>query len=347
MTSVKTGHGGQRKIGLGRYVLGGLIALVLALFSGVIWFAYQDLMPGDEAPPLVRADTLPIKREPEERGGLPLVNEESVVVQALDEPDSPVRVERILPRETIAPRSTADVIPQALEAEPVPEGEPSLAAVAGVPPPAVDAADGGADTLDTLLAEIVGGEATTSTIAPAAGPADPAAALPLPADGAGPPEISGGEPPSPTPAASAAAPTPAPDPTPELAERHSAQATADAAATPPAAAPAAAASASAPAATTVAALPSPALAPTFSGAFGVQLLAVRDEAAAAAAWTSLQQQHPTVLGTLRSRVQAAEVGGDVFYRLQAGPFVDREGASAVCAALQSRGTDCFVVEPAT
>jgi hypothetical protein len=95
----------------------------------------------------------------------------------------------------------------------------------------------------------------------------------------------------------------------------------------------------------VAALPTPALASDFTGAYRVQLLAVRDEAAAAGAWNGLQQRFPGVLGQLRSRVQRADVGDATFFRLQAGPFADRAGASATCEALQQRGTDCFVVEP--
>ncbi|MEZ5865766.1 MAG: hypothetical protein R3D25_17490 [Geminicoccaceae bacterium] len=97
---------------------------MLALVS-VVWFAYQDMMPGgDEAPPVVRAEVGPLKREPNERGGAPVVNEESVVVQALNEPDAPVRVERLIPRDEPAPRSAADVIPDALQAEPPRPGPP-------------------------------------------------------------------------------------------------------------------------------------------------------------------------------------------------------------------------------
>ncbi len=366
--AARKGHGGGRgRTGVRRYVVGGIVALVLALFSGVIWFAYQDLMPGgDEAPPLIRADANPIKHQPDERGGLPLVNEESAVVRALDEPDSPVRVERIVPRESTAPRSTADVIPEPLEAEP--RSDTDLAIAVPTTGPGVAAVDGPGDSLDMLLAEIVDGQADVAPIEPAAGPgpADFAAesadvdALPLPADGITLPErevaalesqvgqapLPAASVPTPsTPAASAPAapapPTAAATPAPALTPPP-----------PPAPPPAAAAPAptppapvAAPVETRVAALPSPALAPDFQGAYGVQLLAVRDEAAAAGAWSGLQQQHPTVLGPLRSRVQRAVIGGNTFYRLQAGPFADRAGASAVCSALQARGTDCFIVEP--
>ena len=118
------------------------------------------------------------------------------------------------------------------------------------------------------------------------------------------------------------------------------------AATATATAPDAAPSApTAPAETTVAALPSPTLAASFNGAFRVQLLAARDEEAAAGAWAGLQARFPDALGPLRSDVQRAEIGGDTFFRLHAGPFADRADALAVCEALQARGADCFVVAP--
>ncbi len=124
------------------------MAVVLALFVAVVWFAYQDLMPGRErGAALIRADAAPIKREPLERGGLPLVNSESAVVQALDEPDSPVRVERIVPRATDVPRSTADIIPDVLEAEP---GSATAAIdAAGVDMGGVDVAGVDAAGIDT------------------------------------------------------------------------------------------------------------------------------------------------------------------------------------------------------
>jgi hypothetical protein len=379
VTTARKRHGGRRGgKGIGRYLIGGVVALVLILFGSVVWFAYQDLMPGgNEAPPLIRADATPIKREPDERGGLPLVNEESAVVQALDEPDSPVRVERIVPRESAAPRSTADVIPEALEAEPLPDGAPAAAGPAlaeAAPDPAADAAAGdpGTDSLDSLLAEIVEGQGDpAAAVEPAAGPtgstavaADDLDVLPLPSDalpepadtvaslataddGAPmPPAASPGPAPSVTTAPSPAATLPAAGP-----PAASAPAAPSSAASPPAAAARALDTTPPPAAaapeTTVAALPRPALAPSFAGAYGVQLLAVRDEAAAAGAWAGLQQQHPGVLGQLQSRVQRADIGGNTFYRLQAGPFADRAGANAVCAALQARGADCFIVEPAS
>lgn len=342
--------------GWGRYLIGAVVSAVLLLFGAVVWFAYQDLMPGgDSAPPLIRAEAGPLKRQPDERGGLPVVNAESAVVQALDEPDAPVRVERIVPRQSTAPRSTADIVPEALEAEPA-AGESLLAGSAA---PAATGSDemaeatpatAPADTLDALIAEVAGGPEELREIEPAAGAADgqvasdalpealvldprPASASAgddrtvtasvTPAEDVAPivPVIRplGRTPTQTNPAQST--PTPTPATTQEQAP----------------AAPAPVQTGSLPAA--------PALAADFSGAFRVQLLAVRNEDAAAGAWANLQESYPGVLGALRSRVQRADLGDNTFFRLQAGPFADRAGAASVCSALQARGADCFVVEP--
>lgn len=338
-----------------RYLIGGVVTAVLGLFVAVVWFAYQDLMPGgDAAPPLIRADAGPLKREPDQRGGLPVVNAESAVVQALDEPDAPVRVERIVPRQSTAPRSTADVVPEIIEAEPVDEPE-ALVASADAAADAVEEAavaaeaSDGADALEVLIADVTGGVEELREIEPAAGtatappqqrrvipfePGPTTAAQPEPA----------AEPSTTTTTTAAESPAPAPVvPAVRPIARAESPPAQRAAATPPAATPA-----PAPAATQTAALSTPpALAADFTGAYRIQLLAVRDEAAAAGAWANLQARFPGVLGSLRSRVQRADLGDATFFRLQAGPFRDRDGAASVCSALQERGADCFVVEPAS
>lgn len=380
--SRKIGSSGTRRRGLRTYLLGGLVALVLILFGSVVWMAYQDMMPGDGTPPLIRAEAGQIKREPEERGGLPLLNEESVVVQALDEPEEPVRVERIVPRQAEAPRSTADVIPEALQAEPGAKQE-SDSVVASTQSPETTST-GESDSLDSLLAEIASGLDEEPPIEPAAGrveqlqlaandsptgdtlttPAEdepkssaqlaPPATLQLPStapsvtDAATAAPPTSGEPASQTAAprvaepAPAGAPASAPEPpvAESLVAAETPRATAATTATEAPARPATPVPPASPATT-----PRPVLAASFDGAYRVQLLAVRDEASAAGAWSGLQQRHQAVLGPLRSNVQRADVGDATFYRLQAGPFADRSGASSVCEALQAEGADCFVVEP--
>ncbi len=324
-------------------VIGGLVAVVLILFVSVVWFAYQDMMPGgDEAPPVVRAEVGPLKRAPDERGGAPVVNEESVVVQALNEPDAPVRVERLIPRDEPAPRSAADVIPDVLQAEPAPP-------------------EAAADSLDAMLADLAegpqelrdiepgNGDATVAPIdgeqvvgAPKAAPESAAVPVPSPptAVTATPTESQAPKAPAsvpretnvpaiatPSPATAPAKRTAAPEPTPAR--------TAVPAPVPP----------PAPEERNVQAAALPAASGELASSFRLQLLAVRDEAAAATAWTDLQRKFPAVLGALRSRIEQAKVGGNTFYRLQAGPFQGRDAADRACRALQQGGSDCFIVGP--
>lgn len=356
------------------FLIGTLVSAVLLLFAAVVWFAYQELMPGgDGAPPLIRADARPLKHEPEERGGLSVVNAESVIVQALEEPDSSVRVERIVPRDPAPPRTAADVIPEALEAEEediqalmVPDGEdaasldaligevveestldgteaseaagasggePTLGATAATTPAETEAEQPAAaeEPAESVVAALP--EALVTTDRPAL--ASPPAAVSVPATANAPADAPAAQPvarPAP-PAAQLAAVPPAAVPPPAATPRQ------PAAATPPPATP--------PPATPPAAAQQPALALSFAGAYRIQLLASRDEAAAAGAWNGLQQRHPSELGRLQRQLQQAEVGGNTFYRLQAGPFANRAGAIATCEALKAKGADCFVVEPAS
>lgn len=325
------------------FVVGGLVAAVLLLFVSVVWFAYQDMMPGgDEAPPVVRAEAGPLKRAPNERGGAPVVNEESVVVQALNEPDAPVRVERLIPREEPAPRSSADVIPDELQAEPAAPGK------------------GEPDSLDALLADLAEGPKELRDIEPGDGgaasatavdelpaaPAPAAAAVPAaakpPAATAAPAAEPAPEAPAPAVPAAGAATMATPAPAVTTTTRPPAPQPAPSRAASP---PPARSAAPAPARTQTATATAPAASGELASSFRLQLLAVRDEAAAAAAWTDLQRKHPAVLGGLRSRVEQAKVGGNTVFRLQAGPFAGREAADRACRSLQQAGGDCFIVGP--
>jgi hypothetical protein len=78
------------------------------------------------------------------------------------------------------------------------------------------------------------------------------------------------------------------------------------------------------------------------GAFFVQLLAGRSEAAALGEWPRLRESNPE-LADLSPRVVRAELGArGVFYRLRAGPLESEEQARRICFALGTRGQSCFV-----
>ncbi|MCH8002543.1 MAG: SPOR domain-containing protein [Proteobacteria bacterium] len=84
---------------------------------------------------------------------------------------------------------------------------------------------------------------------------------------------------------------------------------------------------------------------TPSGAYVVQLAALRARDGTRPAWARLQRAHPMLLGDRELTVQEVDLGErGIFYRVQAGFFPDRAGASALCRALKARQQDCLVVK---
>jgi hypothetical protein len=84
-----------------------------------------------------------------------------------------------------------------------------------------------------------------------------------------------------------------------------------------------------------------------AGGFRVQLAAVRESAAAQREWEKIKAAHTDVLGRLSANVVRVDLGEPrgVFYRIQAGPFGDAEGARKACASLKERNVGCLVVRP--
>jgi len=84
---------------------------------------------------------------------------------------------------------------------------------------------------------------------------------------------------------------------------------------------------------------------TPSGAYVVQLAALRARDGTRPAWARLQRAHPMLLGDRELTVQEVDLGEHgIFYRVQAGFFPERAGASALCRALKARQQDCLVVK---
>lgn len=82
-----------------------------------------------------------------------------------------------------------------------------------------------------------------------------------------------------------------------------------------------------------------------TGAFRIQLAAVRSQDAAQVGWKKMTKAHPDVLGTLSLNVVKVDRGSGALYRLQAGPFADRATAEAACGKLKQKRQDCLVVGP--
>ncbi len=85
---------------------------------------------------------------------------------------------------------------------------------------------------------------------------------------------------------------------------------------------------------------------TMSGVYRVQIASTKSEGLAQREWNDQVSKYPDVLSNLSLTVQRAVVKNrGVFYRVQGGPFSDRDSADSVCRALKSRGQDCLVVRP--
>lgn len=87
----------------------------------------------------------------------------------------------------------------------------------------------------------------------------------------------------------------------------------------------------------------PAAAPASGGAFVVQIMALREEAAARTAWDALQAKHGAVLGGHALDIERADLGDKgVFFRVRAAGFGSKADAQSACTRLKSAGQDCMV-----
>ena len=83
-----------------------------------------------------------------------------------------------------------------------------------------------------------------------------------------------------------------------------------------------------------------------AGVYRVQIASTKSEGLAQREWRDQVSKFPDVLSDLSLTVQRAVVKNrGTFYRVQGGPFPDRDSADSVCRKLKSRGQDCLVVRP--
>lgn len=175
-------------------------------------------------------------------------------------------------------------------------------------------------------------EQSTAPAPEASAPASPATEQPSTAamgNGESATETTSPEPAAPAPAETAAAPeasTPA-APATEV----------PAAAAPEPAAPAAPVEAAKPA------ILAPAVTPKAGGAYVVQLLALRDEAGAKAAWKKIAAKHKSILGSHALDIEKADLGSKgIWYRVRAAGFADKTAATRACNGLKAAGQNCIV-----
>lgn len=80
------------------------------------------------------------------------------------------------------------------------------------------------------------------------------------------------------------------------------------------------------------------------GQYLVQISALRSEAAATEAWKRARRANPNIFNGASMSIERADLGAKgVFYRLRAGAFGSRDGASDFCDAYKAEGGDCIVV----
>jgi SPOR domain len=303
------------------YMVGSALLGAVAL-GGALAFAYKQsggAMGGGE-PPVVQADSRPVKEVPQQPGGKEFPHKNKLIYERLQNGDQP-EAERIVPRqEELAMPAMPGAAPGAAPMQPP--------AVATVDDP--NAADGGPRRVKTLVVRPDG-----SVMPPPEAPAAPQQAAPAEAAPAPAPQqqMAAAEPAMPAVPMPQAAPAPAP-----VAE----------AAPPPAAAPAPAADPA-----SVAAIPPKpkvatadvAPAPSKPSQYVVQVGSKQNQTEALATFADMQQKYPTLLASYRPMVQKADLGAKgVWYRLRIGPIIDKSAATKLCGQLKSQGhPDCLVM----
>ena len=276
----------SRKFGMGRrsIVMVSSALLGAVALGGALAFAYkQSGGAADGAPPLVQADSSPVKQAPQDPGGKDFPNKNKLIYERLQNGDQP-EAERIVPRQ------------EELAMPALPGGDQTAGLPAGAAQQAVATVDdpsGGPRRVKTLVVRPDGSVEAPPAGAPApAMPAAPqqmaAAQPPMPA----PPE---GQPPMP------AAPVPVTMPAPAAAPAPAADPQAVAAIPAPVPQPAAA-PAQAPAAPPAQAAPAEAASPAPSN-YVVQVGSKQNQTEALATFADMQQKYPSLLASYRPMVQ--------------------------------------------
>jgi len=330
-------------------VASGLIG-ALAL-GGAVAFAYKSSGSGAKlassgAPPLIQADSRPIKARPDQPGGKEFPHKNKRIydrIQGEGKPD----VEKLAPRQ----EQVASALVQAAEA-------PQTGATQGADPV------GGHHKVKTIKILPDGTIASTTTpVAPAApvqvaqpaiptlppagadGVAGVAVAMPVPVTPSAPTAVD--------PTVTAAIPQTPPQPVapqpPVAVQPQQAAVVTPPAPVPVQAAPVAPLPNPKPAVPvrTARANPAPAQpAAAQSSIFVVQVASRRSQAMALAAFADLQQKYTSLLGNYQPMIQSADLGNKgTWYRLRVGPMSKKAEAEGLCRKLRGAGLRSCLVRP--
>ena len=90
------------------------------------------------------------------------------------------------------------------------------------------------------------------------------------------------------------------------------------------------------------AAPAKAVTPQAGGTYVVQLLALRDEGAARAAWMKIAAKHSGILAAHALDIEKVDLGSKgVWYRVRAAGFASKAAAVKACNRLKAAGQDCM------
>jgi len=292
----------------------GIAAVVVIGFGIGIWYAYdQGVKKGVRlTPPIIKADTTPIKKEPEQKGGMEIPHQDKKVFNVMEAEKTEEKVEKLMapPEKAVREAPPVDITENKSDGTNSTEGTAETLMKKGE-----EAAKEVKEAAKTVPAKPEEGAEKVETVAP---PKVVEAAKPVLTEQAKAAKVAKAEKAEDTPSKPAEVvkkpeqPKPAPK--------------------------------------TVAAKPSkPVAAPkkTATGAvnFRVQLGAFRSVDAAERAWDKLQKKHVALLADVPHRVQSIEIKGKgLFHRLQAGAFEARDGASSLCQNLKAAKQDCLVAK---
>jgi cell division septation protein DedD len=304
--------------GRSAFMVGSALLGAIAL-GGALAFAYKQSGGGlgSEQPPLVTADSRPVKEAPDDPGGKEFPHKNKLIYDRLQNGDEP-ESERLVPRQenvavpALPPSPDSGAMPASVASTDL--ATPTTQAVGGAEPIAVASADdsmpdGGPRKVKTTVVRPDGTMAeppaeAAAPDAPAAAPDTQLAAAAAPA-AAEPQEVASLQ----APAAPASKPKPAAKP---VAQQ------------------------------TAAATPAAAAAPT---KYVVQVGSKKNQTDALASFADMQQKYPTLLANYRPMVQKADLGTKgTWYRLRIGPIADKTAATKLCGQLKSQGLpDCLVM----
>ena len=293
---------------LGAIALGGALAVAYRQSGGGL---------GSEPPPLVQADSSPVKAAPDEPGGKQFPHKNKLIYDRLQNADDP-QSEKLVPRqEDVAvpalPGSDTGGTPAAVattdNAPPTTQAVPGAVPVPAVNDPSMD--DGGPRKVKTMVVRPDG------SVEAAAVPEVPAEAAQPQAE------------PQAQPQAQEAVPQAAPPPQPANAAPQETASVPEPEAKPKPQQVAAVA---------------PQAAPT-PKEYVVQVASKKNQTDALASFADMQQKYPTLLSNYRPIVQKANLGAKgTWYRLRIGPVADKTAANKLCSQLKTQGLpDCLVI----